>query len=181
MERIVGCDPGLNGGFCILTLSTKSFRAEDIVFEYFPTIGSEIDFQKLAYIFACLHDCHAILEKVNAMPGQGVCSMFKFGRVYGALQAMLSAHRIEYTEVTPQKWQAEMLSGIPVIQKTSGRKDTKKMASLAAQKLFPSLEIPKKHDGLTDALLLAEWGRRHMVQTLVQNVVPLHTHLTQET
>jgi crossover junction endodeoxyribonuclease RuvC len=181
MERVVGIDPGLSGGFCIMTLSTKSLLHEDIVFEFFPTIASEPDFQKLTYIFSCLLDCHAVLEKVAARPGQGVCSMFKFGRVYGALQALLAAHQIPSFEVTPQKWQAEMLEGIPVIQKTSGKKDTKKMALLAAQKLFPSLTIPKKHDGLVDALLIAEWGRRKLIRDLLQNVVPITSAQSQVT
>lgn len=107
--------------------------------------------------------------------------MFKFGRVYGALQAMCAAHQIPVLEVTPQRWQAEMLEGIPGIQKTSGKKDTKKMAQLAAQKLFPSLTIPKKHDGLIDALLIAEWGRRKLIRDLIQNVVPITSAQTQAT
>lgn len=57
-----------------------------------------------------VRDCepkYLIAEFVHAMPGQGVTSMFSFGKAtgfaLGALKARLPGKDIE--EVTPQKWQ----------------------------------------------------------------------------
>lgn len=167
MERIVGIDPGLHGAFCIMTMHHKVLTPEEIIFEKFPLIGeNEIDFQKLTEIFSHFHDCQAVLEKVSAMPGQGVCSMFKFGRVYGAIQALLASSRIPHEEVRPQEWQRELFSGVPELHRSNGKKDTKRMAKIQVARLFPSLSFKSSHDGFVDALLLAEWGRRRAFRSL---------------
>ena len=53
------------------------------------------------------------IEKVGARPGQGVCSMFKFGRVYGYLSGLVQATMASsgvsedcLKFVRPQVWQA---------------------------------------------------------------------------
>ncbi len=46
----------------------------------------------------------AIIERVTAMPGQGVTSMFGFGRTLGVIEGVLAAHTIPVEWVTPQKW-----------------------------------------------------------------------------
>jgi len=48
------------------------------------------------------------LEKVHAMPGQGVTSMFTFGHGYGFLRGVIQALGIKLVDVTPQKWQKEL-------------------------------------------------------------------------
>ena len=46
----------------------------------------------------------AALEKVGAMPGQGVVSMFTFGHAAGAVAGVLAALEVPVTLVTPQRW-----------------------------------------------------------------------------
>jgi hypothetical protein len=67
---------------------------------------------------------------------------------------------ISYEKVYPKVWQKEMFLEIPPIRKKNGSTDTKAMAYVAAKKYFPNIKLTKKDDGLTDALLLAEYGRR---------------------
>lgn len=130
-----------------------------------PVNGKELDLHELSQIFLKFAPIdHAYLEKVSAMPGQGVSSMFKFGRNVGALQAMLAAHKIPYTEVTPQAWQKVMHEGA---SRTS-MPDPKDRSLAIAKKLFPNLNLlatklsRKPHHGFVDALLIAEYGRRRV-------------------
>jgi hypothetical protein len=160
VRRVLGIDPGLNGAFCILTIHSDGVR--EPVFHPFPKInGNEIDFDKLRYFFSCFQDCFAVIEKVHAMPGQGVSSMFRFGRVFGALQSSLNMFQLDYIEVTPQAWQKELHEGI------DRELDPKARSLIAAKKLYPDANLLATarsrvpHDGFVDALLLAEYGRRH--------------------
>lgn len=72
---------------------------------------------------------------------------------------MLAALRIPYQLVVPQTWQSVMLAG------TSGS-DTKQKSILACHRLFPGVSLRRTEKSkvldhnLSDALLLAEFGRR---------------------
>jgi len=96
----------------------------------------------------------AALEKVGARPGQGVSSMFAFGRNLGAWEGLLAALRIPYVMPTPQQWQKGLVM-------PSDGADPKERALAVARRLFPAANLTlKKHHGRADALLLAWWARR---------------------
>ncbi len=96
----------------------------------------------------------AVLEKVGAMPKQGVSSTCKFCRNAGQLEAFLAALGLPYELPTPQKWQK-----IFSLTKKPGETNTdkKNRHKEAAQKLWPKMKIIHKN---ADALLIAEYGRR---------------------
>ena len=91
---------------------------------------------------------HAVLERVSAMPRQGVASTFKFGVSYGRVQGFLIAAGVPFEEVTPGVWQRKLgcLSG-----------GDKNITKRRAQELFPSVKITHH---VADAFLLAEYARR---------------------
>lgn len=93
-------------------------------------------------------NCWAYIERVNAMPGQGVSSTFKFGQSYGFLRGLLVAHQIPFEEVTPLKWQRAM--------GCQSRGD-KNVTKARAQQLFPQVKVTH---AIADALLIAEYCRR---------------------
>ena len=96
----------------------------------------------------------AALEKVGAMPGQGVVSMFSFGQNVGAWHGILAALAIPYVSPRPQEWQRG------IVDKKAG-KDTKAASLATARRLFPDAALSRKKDhGRADALLLAWWARR---------------------
>lgn len=95
---------------------------------------------------------HAALEKVHAMPKQGVVSSFGFGRCYGMLEAFLVAAAVPYDLVTPQRWQRDLNC------LTGGKKNVTKER---AQQLFPHIKVTHAN---ADALLIAEWCRRKYTQ-----------------
>ena len=45
-----------------------------------------------------------IVEQVNAMPGQGVTSMFNFGQTFGAIKGICAALKLPIFFVRPSKW-----------------------------------------------------------------------------
>ncbi|MEA1649203.1 hypothetical protein UAJ10_09250 [Nitrospirillum sp. BR 11164] len=149
---IIGIDPGLSGAIAILS-ADGGLTVHDM-----PThrlTRTELDLSALATIFDNLTKATApvaFLERVGAMPGQGVASMFKFGTCYGALQGLLAAHFIPVTLVTPQSWKRAM--GCPA---------GKDGARARASQLLPrhaGLWPLKKHDGRAEAALIALYGQR---------------------
>ena len=141
----IGIDPGQSGAMAVISDSGSA---------------EAIPFSETGYINYCSiykGNCKAIVERVNAMPGQGVTSMFKFGQNYGWIQGVLQAFDIPYELVSPQKWKKEF-----------GVTSDKNTSIDVCKRLFPDVNLKrterctKDHDGLAEALLLAEFGRRHM-------------------
>ena len=96
----------------------------------------------------------AALEKVHAMPGQGVVSMFSFGQNVGTWQGILAALSIPYVTPRPQEWQRGL------VDRKAG-KDTKTASLATARRLFPGADLARKKDhGRADALLIAWWAKR---------------------
>lgn len=137
MSTIIGIDPGKSGGIAIIkngqAWADKMPETEKDLWDYFDSL---------------LEDGFAYLEKVHAMPKQGVTSTFSFGQNFGMLIMALTAAAIPFELVTPQRWQKELgcLS--------HGDKNVTKRR---AQQLFPGLTITH---ATADALLIAEYGRR---------------------
>lgn len=158
MKGILGIDPGLEGGFCLY------WEAANTLVEPMPRTEKGLDLPAIVkWIRAHKDDIElALLEQVSAMPGQGVSSMFKFGRVYGAIEGVLAALEIPYELVTPQRWQKVMHQGV------EGGLDSKARSRVAASRLFPSVDLRASarcripHSGMQDALLIAAYGRRRM-------------------
>lgn len=97
------------------------------------------------------------LERVNAMPKQGVVSMFNFGKNFGFIQGLLTAYSIPYELVTPQKWKKEF--------QITGDKNS---SIAVCKRLFPDVDLRrtercrKDDDGAAESLLLAEYARRKL-------------------
>lgn len=143
----IGIDPGKDGAMAIMFyLAHKS-------------VVIPFDKEKYAEALCKVHEkeCVCCLERVGAMPGQGVTSMFKFGENFGFIQGLLTACGIPYELVTPQKWKKEF--------QITGDKNS---SIAVCKRLFPDVSLrrtdrcKKDHDGMAEALLMAEWARRKM-------------------
>lgn len=144
----IGIDPGQKGSSCILGFDEPIFcgpGVEGLISALFVTNYAGI---------------HVVLEKSHAMKGQGVSSTFTFAQGYGELIGALKACKIAYTCVHPRTWTKVMLQGVPT------RFEGKQRAAYAAAQLFPTIDLrrtpkcKKPDEGMVDALLIAEWGRR---------------------
>lgn len=99
----------------------------------------------------------AVLEEVHARPGQGVCSMFTFGGVYHSLRNLLRWEGVPLEVIVPQVWKAEIFAGA---------EQDKRAAVAFCRARFPEVSLRKSsrsrtdHDGMAEALCLAEFARR---------------------
>ena len=99
------------------------------------------------------------VERLTPRPGKlsSAKANFELGRCMGELETMLALLNVPYQQVTPQVWQKEF--GI------SGDKQTH---IDCVKRLFPGVSLKrsekcvKDFDGYADALLMAEYARRHM-------------------
>lgn len=142
----MGIDPGQTGGIAII----NDLNKHSVAYPYSSTKLIEIceefkDNKNKVKVF---------VEKVHAMPHQGVTSMFNFGMGYGRILGILEAFNFTYSLVTPQSWKKYV--GVAADKQTSIRK---------AQYLFPNVSLlPTKrcrvpNDGMAEALLIAYYGK----------------------
>lgn len=152
----LGFDPGLSGGLACID-DTGAARAFVM-----PVSGDQIDARALGvWVWGEVlkHDSMAVatVELVGAMPKQGLSSTFKFGKGYGTILGVLGALGVRTELVSPQKWKAAVLAG------TTKDKDA---AVAWCRRAYPGVNLLASercrvaHDGMADALGLAEYGRR---------------------
>lgn len=139
----IGVDPGSKGGLAAI-------REDGNVCYALPY--SDDNLKMLSEVYN--HDSTWIVEQVHAMPGQGVTSMFNFGRSFGYILGVLEAHEIPYQLVSPQKWQ----NSLSIHSKDESVSHAKRLFPKA--NLKPTERSRKDSDGIADALNLAEYGRR---------------------
>ena len=141
----IGIDPGAKGSMCLISNGKVLFKDFDLK-DYSNTLKAFLDTNDTELMVA--------IEKVHAMPGQGVSSSFSFGQRLGELEGMLTALQIPYELVAPKDWQKAC--GIPA------KSDKKGIASVI-QKLYPTAELYGNkgglRDGRSDALGLAHFIR----------------------
>lgn len=143
-----GIDPGATGGVAII-----NGDGELVLAELFSTWKTLHDMLK-AYSVAESSSLFA-LEKVSAMPGQGVVSMFTFGQNYGGWRSLLEGLQIPFIEPVPRKWQTSVLGAIP-------KGESKAKAMEYVSKRYPQLQLRKKDSGIADAICLALYAKQHI-------------------
>ena len=98
----------------------------------------------------------AVVERVHAMPDQGVSSMFRFGEGYGIVQGVLYAFGIRMLMPPPSVWKARL--------SLTQRKDDS--LSLASNIFGPANTdryfSRKKDNGRAEAALLAVYGAQSL-------------------
>lgn len=141
----IGIDPGKKGGFAIITNDEVSVCPwDDDTFATAMEVVSNID------------RCVACVEQVHAMHGQGVTSMFSFGKSAGYIEGVLKANHISFQLVPPKKWKKEYSLGNDKAQSVEVCKKLFPNISL-----LPTLRCTKESDGMAEALLMALYAQRH--------------------
>lgn len=144
-------DPGITGAVAISTARDHVLSVHDL-----PVMGEGkqviINGTALAELLLKNGIDHAVIEFVAAMPGQGVSSMFKFGRSFGQVIGVVQGLKTPHEFVTPAKWKRDM--------KLPGGDAGKEVARRRAIELFPHLAdylARKKDHNRAEALLLGRW------------------------
>lgn len=162
-DYFVGIDPGVSGAIVALC-GTEHKNSVPM-----PTMlngqGRQVlDLSEIDRLFRWFGTLRAFvaIEQLQPMPMDkgGTLANYARGRSLGVLEAYCVAYQIRYQLVRPQVWQKEMLAGVE-------GQDTKARSIIAARRLFPSVSLlrtersKKPDDGIADALLIAEYARRH--------------------
>jgi crossover junction endodeoxyribonuclease RuvC len=153
---IIGIDPGLSGAVARLDTLDGSLRVEDVPTFELKRNGKtkrEIDYHSLARMvdgMAKEPGTRIIIELVSSMPGQGVSSVFAFGKAFGVLIGVSAATFCPIEFVSPAKWKRGM--GV-----TASKDGSRAKASM----LFPSYSdrwSRVRDDGRAEAVLIAAWA-----------------------
>jgi len=152
--RTLGIDIGLDGAIALIE-NGDLLEVHDM-----PTVTLErnnkskrmVNAAELARLIRQSAPGCAYLERLNAMPGQGVTSMFSMGQSLGVVLGILAALDIPTTTIPPRTWQR----ALDVPQGKDGSR-------YRAAQLFPSHAdkfARVKDDGRSDATLIAAYGAR---------------------
>ena len=168
MPPVIGIDPGKSGA-CVALYRDGSFCAALDM----PVAGTGSKARVQAWgirqwinrvypkpaSYAPLSDLAVVIEKVHAMPQQGVTSTFSFGHATGCVYGLASALGCRIVEVAPREWQKTALHGKP----RGSRKELKASAVQAAYERWPELREHltmrggkiRNESGFADAALMA--------------------------
>ena len=151
---IFGIDPGVSGGISVL----ENKKVIDIY--EMPTMidgkknkrqvnGSQVT-NIIKERLNSNKEIVVVVEHVNAMPGQGVTSMFNFGQSFGVIKGICSALGLPIYFVRPTKW-----------KKHFNLINTNKEASRTkAIEIYPDISSKlsrKKDSNKADAILIARY------------------------
>lgn len=157
MSLTVGIDPGITGAIAVLDSDgdiVAIFDMPTVELQRGKAAKRHIDPREVAYLLGYYRDRRGIactyIEQVSAMPGQGVTSVFSFGRSFGCIEGVLGALEVPYSFVTPQQWTRDL----KVPQGKDGHRDLCRRTWPQHAQLWKRV----KDDGRADAALIARWG-----------------------
>jgi len=157
--KICGIDPGKAGGLVVLgdggEIIAKSPMFLDTGKELDPTAYQE---------FLRQHQVeYAFVEQVHAIHGCGARATFAFGGAFMFCIMLPKLMRIPYQLVLPTEWQRVMHKGLDKKLKPKER------SLIVFNRQWPGVDLRESsrcknpHDGMIDALLLAEYGRMKLL------------------
>lgn len=158
--HIVGIDPGAKGAIAVLT------KSGEIVFvERMPK-----DMGTLENILRNVKAGRAFTEepfvpKHETRPG-AIANLGRFYKHCGFIMGLCTAIRMPITEIPPARWQAALSA-----RKLPGEQSAKPAALRACVRIWGNTDYLRPgrcreaHQGIVDALLIAEYGRRLVVGT----------------
>ena len=152
--RVIGIDPGLSGAIAILE-DNKVLQIFDMpVMAEGKKNKRQLNSAQLVNIIKDntqgSEEKAVVVEQVNAMPGQGVTSMFNFGQTFGAIKGICAALNLPIFFVRPTKWKKHF-------ELINSSKDSSRTKAI---EMYPSLsnQLSKKKDvNKSDAILIARF------------------------
>ena len=152
--KIIGIDPGLSGGIAVLENNQVLSIFDMPVMSEGKKNKRQLNSAHLVSLIKenikPSEDVAVVVEQVNAMPGQGVTSMFNFGQTFGAIKGICAALGLPIFLVTPSKWKKHF-------ELINSSKDSSRTKAI---EMYPALsnQLAKKKDvNKSDAILIARF------------------------
>ena len=151
---VIGIDPGISGSICFF----KDGKVVDII--EMPNMAEgkknkrQVNGAQVTNIIKERlnqdKEVVVVVEHVNAMPGQGVTSMFNFGQSFGVIKGICSALSLPIYFVRPMKWKKHFN-----LIKTN--KDASRTKVIEIYPEISSKISKKKDSNKADAILIARY------------------------
>ena len=152
--RIIGIDPGLSGAIAILEDSKIKELFDMPVMpdgkKNKRQLNSALLVKLIKNSIKNLEDTVMVVEQVNAMPGQGVTSMFNFGQTFGAIKGICAALGLPIFLVRPAKWKKHF-------ELINSSKDASRTKAIEMYPSFSEQLSKKKDVNKSDAILIARY------------------------
>lgn len=146
----IGIDPGATGAIVVLDDNGKP-----MAWTLMPILKvgktSQVNAAALRAFLLPHVETHAFFEKVAAMPGQGVTSMFNFGHSCGVALGTIVGLGISYDLVAPPTWKKR--AGL-----IGADKDAARARAIQLWPWWRELDLVGKGQALADAALIAKYG-----------------------
>ena len=153
---IIGIDPGISGSICfldngkildviempVMTDGKKNKKQVNGSQVYNEVTKRIKQFEK--------NQIRVVIERVSAMPGQGVTSMFNFGQSFGILKGICTAMQLPMYFVRPAKWKK-------YFNLLNSEKDASRTRAIEIFPYFSSQLSRKKDSNKADAILIASF------------------------
>lgn len=164
-KAYLGIDPGKKGALALLAREDARLLAArpmpDNVWDLYQLL---VNWQnRFGPIFAVVEQAGA--WRVDGKPQSGK-SMFTYGRGFGGLEAALIIAKIPHQMIMPAPWTL-------VMHKGTYASEPKAKSLEAARRIWPGMQFKfsladkRAHDGLVDAMLMAEYARRELFTGLI--------------
>ena len=151
---IIGIDPGLSGAIAILENNEVKKILEIPVMSEGKKNKRQLNNAQLVNLLKDnikdFNDASVVVEQVNAMPGQGVTSMFNFGQTFGAIKGICAALGLPIYFVRPAKWKKHF-------DLINSSKDASRTKVIEMYPLLSSQLSRKKDVNKSDAVLIARF------------------------
>jgi|TARA_B100001057_G_scaffold481682_1_gene555991 crossover junction endodeoxyribonuclease RuvC len=152
--KIIGIDPGLSGAIAVMH-DKKVINMFDMpIMAEGKKNKRQLNSSQLVNIIKENinedEETVVVVEQVNAMPGQGVTSMFNFGQTFGAIKGVCAALKLPIFFVRPSKWKKHF-------ELINSSKDASRTKVI---EMYPTLsgQLSKKRDvNKSDAVLIAKF------------------------
>ena len=152
--KIIGIDPGLSGAIAILEKNKVLNIFEIPVMSEGKKNKRQLNSAQLVKLLKDNiiknEEVSVVVEQVNAMPGQGVTSMFNFGQTFGAIKGVCAALGLPIYFVRPSKWKKHF-------ELINSSKDASRTKAI---EMYPSISdsLSRKKDvNKSDAILIARF------------------------
>ena len=152
--KIIGIDPGLSGAIAILENNKVLNIFEMPVMSEGKKNKRQLNSAQLVKLLkdniSKNEEVSVIVEQVNAMPGQGVTSMFNFGQTFGAIKGICAALSLPIFFVRPSKWKKHF-------ELINASKDSSRTKAIEMYPLLSNDLSKKKDVNKSDAILIERY------------------------
>jgi hypothetical protein len=161
----IGIDNGVSGAIAAISDDPSTGLIASIKMPLKATRkGNEVEVSEVLAFHVSMAALAGGIESVRVVieePGgaKSYKAAVSMAASFHAIRGMLDVWGVRYHRVTPKQWQDKMLGKVK-------KGDTKRVALTRAKTLwpketwFPTARCSKPNDGIIDAALIAEYGRR---------------------